>query len=190
MSKLWFVRGAVMKPVQSSRGCVRVTRTARSWRTSDRSWGSEGLGIARSAWPASRVRYGSWMLTRKTKKKTSFVPRALFRVAVTGAGVIPFCVTAGLTSLQPGCGGVANECYADVGCASVAEVCFSDAGKQVQCGLGVADVGFSDVKADHKGGPPFEGGVADIGFTDVKPPDALGVADIGFSDVADAHGPG
>jgi hypothetical protein len=110
------------------------------------------------------------MRARKTpaKKKTAFVPRALFRVAITGAGVIPFCVTAGVISLQ-GCGG-SGPC---------------------NC---VADAGFSDVKADRGTDSPFKG-VADVGFSvadrgfsvaDV----GFSVADTGFSVAADAFGPG
>jgi hypothetical protein len=106
------------------------------------------------------------------RKKTAFVPRALFRVAITGAGVIPFCVTASATSLQ-GCGGGGGPC-SDADC-SVAALCFTDAGKQVQCGLmGVADASFSDAKTDHEGGSLLKDGVADTGFSDSVAADAFG----------------
>jgi hypothetical protein len=40
---------------------------------------------------------------RRPLKKTAFVPRAVFRVAVTGSSVIPVCVAAGLSSLGIAC---------------------------------------------------------------------------------------
>jgi hypothetical protein len=113
------------------------------------------------------------MRARKTpeKKKTAFVPRALFRVAITGAGVIPFCVTAAATSLE-GCGNGPCMCVGDAG--------FSDVKPHYPS---VGDAAFSDVKAHHDSGSLLKDGVADVGFT---------VADTGFSDsvAADAFGPG
>lgn len=131
------------------------------------------------------------MRISKAPRKTAFVPRVVFRVVITGAGVVPFCATAGLVSVQ-GCGGpqltVAEVCF-DASCA-VAASCYGDAANKPPYCSGVADGTFSDVKLDHRPDTPL--GVADIGFKDVKPDqdsgkDALfGVADIGFKDV----GPG
>lgn len=95
------------------------------------------------------------------------MPRVVFRVAVTGAGVIPLCVTAGLTStLEYGCASVAAECFADGGCGTgaVADTGFSDAKH------GVADTSFSDVAHD----------ASDVMLSVAI--DAFSVADVGFSD--------
>jgi hypothetical protein len=96
------------------------------------------------------------MLARKTPRKTSFVPRILFRSAVTGAGVIPVCVTAAMASLNPGCGDGLSF--------GVAEQCFTD-GAQPSCGE------VPDARADGKAKHDASGH-----------PDALGVADVGFQD--------
>jgi hypothetical protein len=127
------------------------------------------------------------MPASKASKKTSFVPRAVFRVAVTGAGVIPLCVTASLASVQ-GCGtglSVAAICFADgAPCPSVAAACFGDGPNRCP---GVADATFRDVKVDHEGGVlPERFGVADATFKDVTTDhDAgmdviFGVADVAF----------
>jgi hypothetical protein len=128
------------------------------------------------------------MPASKASKKTSFVPRAVFRVAVTGAGVIPLCVTASLTS--QGCGNVgfsvAEMCFADgAPCPSVALACFGDGPNKCH---GVADATFRDVKVDREGGvlPDMLLGVADGTFKDVKSDGDGGVMDVvfGVADVA------
>jgi hypothetical protein len=127
-------------------------------------------------------------------RKTAFVPRMIFRAAVTGVGVVPFCAAAGLMELDEGCSssspalGVAAKCFCD-GSTKVSSIeCCNTMGQNpdgtvVGSGdaredvpsTGVADVGFS---------------VADIGFSvaDV----GFSVADVGFTDtsstdVTDAH---
>jgi hypothetical protein len=54
-------------------------------------------------------------------KKTRFVPRAIFRAAVTGVGVVPVCVGAGVAYLGVGC--VAEQCFCDGGAVSPTGSC-------------------------------------------------------------------
>jgi hypothetical protein len=118
-------------------------------------------------------------------RKTAFVPRMLFRVAVTGAGVVPFCAAAALAEVA-GCSsssvalGVAAACFCD-GSTKISSTacCYTHPDGTVSgddanddFNMGVADVGFQDV-GDSSIGP----GVADVGFS---------VADVGFTDVTDA----
>jgi hypothetical protein len=80
-----------------------------------------------------------------SRKKTSFVPRIVFRAAVVGAGVVPTCVTAALGSLEMAC--VAIQAFdggLDADAATPSESGVADA-------FGVADIGFDDV--GHKDAP-------------------------------------
>jgi hypothetical protein len=124
--------------------------------------------------------------TRKTRKKTAFVPRIIFQAATAAAVVVvPVCAT--------GCGGISlgpipdagADILATVACIScgVADVGFDggDGGSDVvftvaACGFdgevcGVAACGFDGSPCE-----PLDAGVADVGFTDG------GVADVGFTD--------
>jgi hypothetical protein len=114
------------------------------------------------------------MIKLRTRRKTAFVPRIVFRVAVAGGGtVVPLCVTLALSAGAPGCGGgtvlvVADACFADVSPCSR-----QDGSRHYD---GVADIAFSDGRHDASDGM----------FTVAA--DAFGVADIGFSD-SPADGP-
>jgi hypothetical protein len=123
---------------------------------------------------------------RKPRRKTAFVPRAFFRVALTGVGVVPLCATAGLAGLAglgPGCNAnpslnlsVAAQCFCDgsmgdiVSSTTCCEVFHPDAATDAHHVDSVADHAFSDVK--------------DAEAADVR----LSVADAGFADVTDAGG--
>jgi hypothetical protein len=114
------------------------------------------------------------MTKLKSRRKTAFVPRIVFRVAAAGGGaVIPLCVTLGLSGAAGGCGDSV----------SVATDAFGSHAEGGRDGSSVADSAFSDVR--HQ-----DGVAADV-FTDTGSDgpqgvaiDAFGVADIGFSDSA------
>lgn len=67
------------------------------------------------------TRYDDWMANAHRSKKTRFVPRAVFRAAVTGAGAVPVCVGAGVAYLGVGC--VAEQCFCDGGAVSPTGAC-------------------------------------------------------------------
>jgi hypothetical protein len=110
---------------------------------------------------------------RRARKRTAFVPRVVFATAaLTGAAVIPMCVTA--------CGGTSSGPAAqDSGQFSVAAFCDS------AC-VGVAADAFAHgpdgVAADAFVRPDAEAGPPDGPFGVAA--DAFGVADVGFG-VAD-----
>jgi hypothetical protein len=97
---------------------------------------------------------------QKARKKTSFVPRAVFRAAVQSARVVPVVTGAALASLGAGCG--------------VAEQCFHDCpGSGGTSGTGVVEDGHAPRDAvtmpiDTGAQPP-----------DVAIPDVMGLSDAG-----------
>ena len=128
------------------------------------------------------------MPARKVKR-TAFVPRVVFRIAVTGAGAVPFCATAAGIALEQGCGNgaqiiagaspcfdacaVAIGCFGDGPnrCPSVADAAFHDAAADhaPDVRLGVADATFKDAAGDHEAGMDVLLGVADVAFKDASP---------------------
>jgi hypothetical protein len=125
-------------------------------------------------------------------RKSAFVPRVIFRAAVSGVSVVPLCAAGALAEVGPGCSssttglGVAAQCFCD-GSTKVASVACCSTGPQLDGPasgddspedtgmMGVADTGFMDVIEESIGH-----GVADVGFS---------VADVGFRDVGvhDGH---
>jgi hypothetical protein len=148
---------------------------------------SVGIGGHTRAYP-HRTSYSSGMAYRnsKSRKRTAFVPKIVFRAAVVGAGAIPVCV-----AFAAGCGGDRINAgdagaldgqsgdEAHFGRDGVACFCFSD-GNLPAC-VSVCGHDAGDASLDS----PFRAdGVADLAFSDVV--DGLSVADIGFVDVLES----
>jgi hypothetical protein len=146
------------------------------------------------------------MRTRKTTKKTAFVPRVVFRAAFVGVSVVPICaatacgsdVSGGVAFLGFVDGAstsdaaeagltltVASRAFADAGDAAVTRDASAFDGPFV---VAVATVGFgdaSDGSSVAEGGAAADGTVVDGGVAR-EGGRMLGVAVIGFSDGGDA----
>jgi hypothetical protein len=97
----------------------------------------------------------------------------VFRVAVTGARVIPLCVTMGIASLEPGC---SDDGIVSVACISCGDL-DAEAGSTPEGGRDAADVGFTDAPDDVMHTVALDAfSVADVGFSDVHHDGPLGVA--------------
>jgi hypothetical protein len=118
---------------------------------------------------------------KKTKKKTSFVPRVVYATAIVGATVIPLCVSAcgGKIQGNPGPGGgftVAAISFDSGPGFSVADTGF-DSGTDTGIGFIVAAAGFDSGFGVADTG--FQGTVAAMGFEAGDAP--FGVADVSFT---------
>jgi hypothetical protein len=122
------------------------------------------------------------MANAHRSKKTRFVPRVVFRVAMTGAGVVPVCAGAAVAYLGVGC--VAEECFCADGdstgggcCGPVVNYDASDVGHPRDAHVGrdasVASDGAADVVDGADGMAVADAfGVADVGFGEAGKKDA------------------